>query len=180
MSEMIEFRAGSEFHSSYWGKFYVRGLEEWEVREGGQRDRHNFYAELCCRDVPDGVVFTVFSQGGNKHGTDEFNFYVCVTDSTAQENIMGGCYGRGGHCSGAFRIVAHGDGKARAPRLLEWWEKRPAGVPPLRWAQHCAAHIKTRGLKFPPPLEDADATAEIARRVKVSEDVPASREAEQG
>ena len=34
----IEYKVGSESHSSSWGKFYVKGLEKYEVKEGGERE----------------------------------------------------------------------------------------------------------------------------------------------
>lgn len=166
MSEqLIEYRVGSESHSSAWGKFYVKGLETWEVKEGGERDRHNSYTDLAAR-VPEGTVFTVFSQAGNKRGTDTFDFYICqvVSDETTT-TISGGCYGKGGTCCGSFTILCRGEGKTKAPRLMEWWGKMGEKCQDFRtedgklqkgtkekYAQWCRKHLDMRGLKDLPAM----------------------------
>jgi hypothetical protein len=42
----IEFVIGKEWHNSNWGKYYVKGLENWQVREDSeynQKNTHHFY-----------------------------------------------------------------------------------------------------------------------------------------
>jgi hypothetical protein len=175
---MIEYRVGSETHSSAWGNFYVKGLEKWEAKEGGKRDRHHSYTELVCLDVPNSTIFTVFDQSGDKHGTNEFNFFICeaficeAQDTVPQQCIRGGCYRSGGYIEGNFAVIALGEGKARAPRLMDWWGDMPKKCAAFlvekdgeksfqegtrrRYALWCAEHISTRGLKDIPPLPPAE------------------------
>lgn len=161
----IEYTVGSESHSSAWGKFYVRGLERWEVKEGGKGDKHTSYAELVS-DVPDKTIFTVFDQSGDKRGTSDWTFYVCqARNDTAQCHIEGGCYRRGGKIDGSYLILCKGEGKIRAPRLMDWWSKLAekcvafktdeenlkAGTR-RKFAFWCAQHIEKRGLADIPPM----------------------------
>lgn len=162
---LIEYRVGSESHSSAWGKFYVKGLEQWEVKEGGSRDRHESYTELAA-EVPEGTIFTIFSQSGNKRGTEDFDFYICETQEVPEpQKITGGCYGRGGWCSGNYYVLCHGEGTTKAPRLLNWWTvlsvkcaefltedgKLKKGTKKL-FAAWCKQHLDIRGLKDLPSM----------------------------
>lgn len=85
----VEYVQGQESHTSYWGKFYVKGLEEYACKEDDDRncnDRHHNYQMYCCNDIPEGTVFPVFAQDGSKRGTDLFEFYVCkVSDRPEDE-----------------------------------------------------------------------------------------------
>lgn len=149
---MLEFLVGSEEHSSNWGKFYVRGLEKYEGKEDHpdcRSNRHERKAFLMA-DAPNDLIFTVFEQSGNKRGTDVFRFYLLATDSGADGKIEAD-YG-GFFVTGPFRIVAMGDGKVKAPRLLDWWGAKPANVGGLAWATHCGENLQKRGLKAPPPF----------------------------
>lgn len=164
----LEYTVGSESHSSYWGKFYVKGLEQWEVKEGGEWTKHTSYAELVA-ETPDEKMFTVFNQSGNKRGTKNFTFYLCETRSagnTLSNRITGGCYGDTAEIHGNFMILCRGEGKIKAPRLMDWWIKRvekcavwkneETGLLKKgtlqRFAFWCAEHIEKRGLKDLPPM----------------------------
>ena len=152
----IEYVQGQETHTSNWGKFYMKGLEKYAVREDfdeNRHDRHKSYQGFACNDVPAGTIFTIFIQGGTKHGTDSFTFLLCeVVDDDLPAHREEGVY-RQAWCSGPYRILCAGEGKVRAPRLMEWWiTQRPAGVDLRGFALHCAAHIDKRGLKQLPAM----------------------------
>lgn len=152
MANLIEARTGAEQHSSYWGKFFVHGLDL--VVEDYHRSRHESYRDGAL-EVADGILFTVWATEGNKYGTQDSNYYICVSDSAAApQTIQGGCYGRGGWITGRFRIVAHGAGKTRAPRLLAW-VKAVGGIERLSMdlAEHFAEYINRRGVALPPKLQ---------------------------
>jgi hypothetical protein len=86
----IEYVNGQEQHSSNWGKFYVKGLEKWEVKEDfdeNRKDGHHTYQGYVCLDVPEGTVFTVFEQNGNKRGTDDYIFRICQVTEEVQISI---------------------------------------------------------------------------------------------
>jgi len=151
---VIEFMVGNESHTSYWGKFYVKGLEKWEVREehdGNRRDRHHSYQFLMA-DAPTGAIFTIFEQNGNKRGTDEWIYSICIVRNDGANLETKANYGEG-FCTGPYDIIAQATGKIKAPRLMDWWSKRPAGVDALAYAQHCAAWIDRRGIKDLPAME---------------------------
>ena len=145
----IEYVHGCESHTSTWRKFYVRGLEEWKAKEDfaqERNDKHYCYNGYCCNDVPEGCVFTVFCQAGNKRGTDTFEFYICESTNDQVETIqLSPCY-----CQGNFRIIAQGLTKTKAPRLMDWWINSPDKS--LAFAIHCANYIDKRGLKKIPPI----------------------------
>ena len=148
----IEFIQGQESHSSNWGKYYVKGLEKWECKEDGNYDKHQSYSEFQCNDVPEGTVFTIFEQSGNKRGTDVFHFQIFVT-TDAEVSTDDSAYGQG-KTAGNFKKLAHGDGKVKAPRLMNWWtEQKPKDVDPMAFAEHCQAYIDKRGVKNVPPME---------------------------
>jgi hypothetical protein len=151
MSGNIEFVQGSESHSSSWGKYYVKGLEQFQVKEdfdANRFDRHHSYQGYVALDIPDGTVFTIFEQNGDKRGTDEFIFSICVVDQGSTKDDQSS-YGDG-FCTGNYKIIAQGNTKTLAPRLMGWWIDSP--VKTLEFAQHCAAHINTRGLKNIPAM----------------------------
>lgn len=164
---LLEYTVGNESHSSFWGKFYVKGLEKYEIKEGGSRTKHESYAELAA-DVPDGAIFTVFSQSGNKRGTDAFDFYICEArrpGDTASCRIDGGCYGKGGVIVGNYVILCRGAGTTKAPRLMGWWQKLGEKCAAYlnedgklrtgtrkRFAFWCAEHLEKRGLKELPEM----------------------------
>ena len=155
MAGNLEFVQGSESHSSNWGKYYVKGLEKWQVKEdfeGNVHDRHHSYQGYVCNDVPDGTVFTIFEQNGDKRGTDTFIFSVCVVDQ-GEVNKDTSSYGNG-FTSGNYKVLCtSGNSKTKGPRLLGWWQKCPPGKE-MEWALHCAAHIDKRGQKEIPPLPE--------------------------
>lgn len=148
----IEYVVGSESHTSYWGKFYVKGLESWEVKEehdANRRDGHHSYAFLMA-DAPQGTVFTIFEQNGSKRGTDEFIFKICVViDGDGIEHKA--AYGSG-FCNGNYEVLAEASGKVKAPRLMDWWQAKPKGVNAALYARHCAEHIERRGVKDLPAM----------------------------
>jgi len=147
----IEYINGQESHTSNWGKYYVKGLEKWGVKEDfaeNRQDKHHSYQGICATEVPDGTIFTIFEQSGNKHGTDTYVFTVCETsDESFTSDISG--YGSG-KCEGNFKIIARGATKTTAPRLMQWWID--SSVKTLEFAQHCATYITKRGIKELPPM----------------------------
>ncbi len=153
MSEAIEYVSGTESHTSYWGKFYVKGLEKLVVKEDHARNGRGNHASYQCYvgEIPAGTVFTVFEQSGNKRGTDCYIYRICQADPNAPEISIESVYGSG-MISGRFVILAQANSKVKAPRLMSWWDARPADIDPAAWAQHCAAHIDKRGLAEIPVL----------------------------
>ena len=148
----IEFVQGAEQHTSNWGKFYLKGLEKWQVKEDFSEnchDRHHSYQGYVCLDIPEGTLFTIFEQSGSKRGTDEFYFLICSTCSETCE--VKAEYGKG-RCIGNYQIIAEGIGKVKAPRLMDWWINSPVHI--LEFALHCAAHIDKRGLKNLPTIDN--------------------------
>lgn len=150
---MIEYISGSESHTSNWGKFYVKGLEKFVVKEDHDRNERNKHASYQCYagEIPTGTIFTIFEQSGNKRGTDTYIYRICQADDNAPEVKIESEYGAG-MISGSFVILAQADSKIKAPRLMAWWDARPANIDPATWAQHCAAHIDKRGLVEIPAL----------------------------
>lgn len=147
----IEYVSGNEQHSSSWGKFYVKGLEKLVVKEDfkeNQHDNHHSYQGYVGNNVPAGTVFTVFAQSGSKRGTDDWKYWICVVDDAAESIRLAGY----GWIEGCFRIVAQSEGKVKAPRLMGWWDKRPANINPLAYAEHCAAYIDKRGVAELPAM----------------------------
>lgn len=148
----IEFVQGQESHSSNWGKYYVKGLEKWQVKEDFEceiNDRHHNYNGYVCNDVPEGTIFTIFEQSGNKHGTDTFYFLICqATDEQVEKDKAD--YGRA-FIEGNFKILVRAEGKTKAPRLMGWWNDSKDHS--LAFANHCAIYINKRGIKELPPLE---------------------------
>lgn len=151
MSVQIEHLSGQRSHSSNWGKFYVKGFSK-EVKEEhdlNRRDKHQSF-QCYVATCNDGDVFTVFDQEGDKRGTNSWTFSICVVDTTQPETLLQNTYT--GFVKGQFRVIVTAEGKVKAPRLMDWWQKRPSHVTPLIWAEHCAAHIGKRGLAEPPPM----------------------------
>lgn len=149
---MVEFIVGSESHTSYWGKFYVKGLEAHEVKEehdANRRDKHHSYQFLMA-DAPAKTVFTIFEQDGNKRGTDNWIYKICVVVPGADTEHSAG-YGSG-FCHGNYEVVAQANGKIKAPRLMDWWQAKPANADPLAYAMHCAEWIEKRGIKTLPTM----------------------------
>lgn len=147
----IEYIQGSESHTSNWGKFYVKGLESFVVdedHEGNKKDKHHQYS---CKagEVPEGTIFTVFYQDGNKRGTDTFKYLICEAIEAGEVEKHDTEYGNG-FLEGEFKILAQGLTKTKALRLMGWWinsaDKSKA------FALHCAAHIDKRGLKTLPAM----------------------------
>ena len=149
----IEYVSGTESHTSSWGKFYVKGLEKLVVKEDHARNERGNHASYQCYvgSIPAGTVFTVFEQSGDKRGTDTYTYRICQADPNAPEINIESAYGSG-MISGRFVILAQANSKVKAPRLMGWWDARPADIDPATWAQHCAAHIDKRGLAEIPAL----------------------------
>lgn len=148
----IEFVQGSESHSSSWGKYYIKGLEKYQVKEeqpgGNYYDKHNCYTGYVCLDIPEGTMLTIFEQSGNKRGTDTYKFSICVT-SDAQYIDNEAEYGNG-FIKGNYLVVASANTKILAPRLMNWWiESKDKS---LAFAQWCAVNINKRGIKELPPM----------------------------
>lgn len=150
----IEYVTGQSSHSSNWGKFYVKGLDNWAVREKDgepESDNHATYSQYVCLNVPIGTIFTIFEQDGNKRGTSTFNFWICKISNS--ENKIESAFRLARHCTGNFEIVCHGEGKTKAPRLMDWWKQAENmdNQGKLDFALYCAEHISKRGLKDLPP-----------------------------
>lgn len=147
----IEYIQGQESHSSYWGKFYVKGLEDLvckEDHEFNRSDKHHSYQYYYgTLDTSHNNLFTVFVQEGNKHGTDKFEFYICQLD-VYSHNIISGENRNSGFIEGNFKIIAEGIGKTKAPRLMGWWVDNPQ-LQSLDYAIRCAESIKKRGVTTP-------------------------------
>jgi hypothetical protein len=147
---MFEFVNGQESHSSYWGKFYVKGLEKYQVKEDFGENIHTKHESYqgYCAEVPQGELFTIFEQSGNKRGTDEFYFFICksLKDDGSVEGlaIIRANYGAG-YISGKFEIIAQGIGKIKAPRLMGWW--LTSQDQSLEFAKKCDIFINKRGCK---------------------------------
>lgn len=175
----IEYVLGQEQHTESWAKFYVKGLEKWAVKEDFPEnisDNHHGYQGYTCLDIPDGAIFTVFDQSGDKRGTQDFNFYICQTSADALDVTASSGRGR---CQGNFRNICAGEGKTKAPRLMDWWigfvgeddASKASNKEKVAFALHCAAHINKRGIKELPPLSprtqgDAITSHEPAETVK--------------
>lgn len=169
----IEFIEGNESHSSYWGKFYIKGLEDFEVREdfdGEIHDNHHSYTGWVCNNLPEGQIFTIFEQNGNKRGTDTFIFAICIAGD-AEFYDWKPQYGSG-FIRGNFKLICKADSKTKAPRLMDWWTK---GDGSLAYAQHCAAHIDKRGLKELPPMPKAPQQEEEKVRLIYNFELPQSK-----
>lgn len=151
---MLEYVVGNESHTSYWGKLYIKGLEKWEVREDhdrNRRDRHHSY-QCYVTNAPAKTVFTIFEQDGSKRGTDNWIYKICVVLPESEPTVeYEAAYGSG-FCNGNYAIVAQASGKVKAPRLMDWWDKRPTDGDLLAYAQHCAEWIEKRGIKDLPPM----------------------------
>ena len=155
MTGNVEFINGNEHHSSFWGKFYVKGLEKWQVKEDGEYDRHNSNTEYVAIDIPEKTIFTVFEQDGNKRGTDAYYFHICYIDRSCYSEIIPEYHGTERYLKGNFSILASGKGKTKAPRLMNWWlEKSPNMSQSQKWdyAILCGESIKKRGVKEAPRL----------------------------
>lgn len=142
----IEFKSGKEEHSSSWGSFYVKGLEEWREKDldsdFNRYDAHHSYTQYMCDSVPEGQVFSVYVRDGDKKGTKTSEFYICKVSDGAGHifNHYTQC-----DCSGNFEVVAKGLTKTKAPRLMAWWNGN--GEKSLALAERCAKYIDTRGQK---------------------------------
>ena len=150
----VEFVSGQESHSSNWGKYYVKGLETWQCKEDGNYDKHHTYTEYQCNNIPEHTVFTLFEQSGNKRGTEQFFFSICIT-TDAEVSKDEASYGDG-KCAGNFKVICRGEGKVKAPRLMTWWtEQKPRNIDLVLFAEHCAKYIDKRGTKDCPPMESS-------------------------
>jgi hypothetical protein len=147
----VEFVHGQESHSSNWGKFYIKGLEPYQVREDHQgelHDNHHNYTGYDAVNIPEGILFTVFEQNGNKRGTDTFIFAICIT-TNEQVSEWETEYGNG-FCKGNYKEIVRADSLTKAPRLMGWWIDSPEKT--LEMAEWMAECINKRGLRDLPPL----------------------------
>lgn len=151
----IEYLVGMEQHTSYWGKFYVKGLEDFVSREDSEHEQHDGHYSFSyyCKGVKaeDNLIFTVFVQEGNKYGTDRLEFMICQLDHLSNNCIEGEVQNKG-FINGSFRILASAKGKTKGKRLLDWWEKRPKEITQealLAYIARCANSILIRGRKMP-------------------------------
>jgi hypothetical protein len=151
MTNTIAFVNGQEEHSSNWGKYYVKGLENWQVREDFDENiwsKHETYQGYVCLDIPDDTIFTIFEQDGNKHGVNYYSYAICKTTSLSH-NLDTASYGSG-FCKGNWEVIVEGIGKIKAPRLMDWWI--PSEDKSLQFAYHCDCYISKRGIKVLPPM----------------------------
>ena len=151
MANLVEAKTGKEWHSSACGEFYIHGLAL--VAENFNKGKHQSYREAAA-EVPDGTIFTVWDRSGDKHGTNSNDYYVLLADASQEpQEITGGCYRSGGYVRGRWQVLAHGDGKVRAPRLLGW-VKAQGGIEKVSeaLARHLGSEIHRRGILEPAPL----------------------------
>lgn len=150
MSNLIEAKVGSEQHSSAWGKGNLQGTPKL-VAENYQRDRHNSYTEGAV-EISEGTVISWWMSAGDKYGTHTADFYILKSVASAEMlELTGGCYGRGNYLKGNFEILAHADGKTKAPRLMKWWSEwaKMNGGQNEEMARHLAVQIEKRGKNEP-------------------------------
>lgn len=143
MNQLIEAKIGHEQHTSTWGKFFVRGIKI--VAEDVRRDNHVAYTTGAV-EAPDGTLVTVWAASGDKHGTNSADYYILRADSAQPAAEIATRYG---YIRGRWEILAHGDGKARAPRLLSWCDGKPLTE---ALARHFGQQIHLRGKAQPDPL----------------------------
>ena len=148
----IRYKQGQD-EGDKWRKFFVKGLEEWE--------RQDNLSEYSC-DAPDGTVFTIFEQSGNKENIKTFKFGIAVVaDQFTELEIEEG----GGYCKGSFTIICQGYTKVKAPRLIQWWEEYK-GDHTKEFALHCAANIDKKGVTECPHFEPTEeAIAELVEEI---------------
>jgi hypothetical protein len=154
----IEIIQGHEQHSSYWGKFFCKGLEAWEVKEEfseNEQSKHCSYWGTVANGVPEDTIFSVYERSGDKRGTQIYIFTLCRVTSEVYTPIEAE-YGSG-KIWGNFEVIVQAVGKVKAPRLLDWWKKKPLDVGDLQWAIHCKECIQKRGIKYIPPLSKTEA-----------------------
>lgn len=159
----IECVVGDEQHTSNWGKYYVKGLEAYLTKDAdcSRYDKHHTYTNLFGR-VPIGTVFTIFEQSGDKRGTGNFHFQICqVIEGCDDLYVDRSSYGSG-YCQGSFKVITHGVGLTRGPRLLNWWTNKPSNVDLLAYALHCRQYINKRGMKELPPMPEFVQTLKAA------------------
>ena len=150
---MLEYVTGSESHTSSWGKFYVKGLEGFVVKEdhpNNQRGKHANY-QCYAGEIPEGTVFTIFEQSGDKRGSDIYKYHICQVDSIVAEQTIKAGYGDG-EITGCFTILAQATTLIKSPRLMAWWDARPKDVDAAEYARHLAQYIDKRGMAQPPAL----------------------------
>lgn len=148
----LEYTEGQEQHSSNWGKYYVKwqGMENHRVKEDGSYDKHHTYTEYCAH-IPIGTILTIFEQSGNKRGTETFYFSIWEVTDVDHMGSDEAEYGRG-KAVGNIRKLGGAYTPTKAPRLMEWWTKKPAGTDPKAWAEHCLKWIEKRGIKEIPTM----------------------------
>lgn len=144
----LEFLLTSVQKNQNWAKFFVKGLEDYQI-EDSNVSRHykpwERYTNYIAYDMPDNIIFTVYTQSGNKNGSQDFRFYICKTITDNPNSITGA-----GWIEGDFVIIAEGLKKVFAPRLMNWWNNSKDHS--LKFAYHCSRHIGKRGIKELPPM----------------------------
>ncbi len=144
MDQLIEAKTGFEQHTSSWGKFFLHGIEI--VADERIRDGHHAYT-VGAAEAKDGAIFTVWAARGDKHGTNENDYYILLANSAQPAAEIENGYG---YVRGRWEVLAHGDGKVRAPRLLAWTKGQELTE---RLARHLGAQIHLRGKAQPDPLD---------------------------
>lgn len=155
MSILVEAKVGNESHSSYWGKGNLQGTPRL-VAENYQRDRHNSYTEGAI-EVAEGTVVSWWTSEGDKYGMSNADFYILkASESADEQEFIGGCYGRGNYLRGKFEVLAHAEGKTKAPRLMKWWSEwaKANGGQTEIMARHLAEQIEKRGKSVPDALKE--------------------------
>lgn len=83
--------------------------------------------------------------------TKKARFWIVAINPDAEYRMLG--KEDGFHIAGHFDILADGDGKTKALRLLKWWLEWEPTLPHRRdMALHLGRMIKVRGLKEPQPM----------------------------
>lgn len=119
------------------------------------------YHETLILPFPPGKIVTFYIGESVRPKSLDFwvvrdaDFWIIVANPDAEHQILGTCHNINGelwgnHIAGYFDILAHGDGKTRALRLLKWWLEWEPTIPRRRaMAEHLGRMIGIKGQKEP-------------------------------